>query len=409
MQPNKHLLTQLSLLLIAALLAACAPAAAPTARPIPPTATPALVPPAATVQTQPATPVSTGSEEQASEVLSGFVENDGVRIHYEVEGEGPPLILLHWWTGSIEDWRLFGYVDGLKDDYRLILIDARGHGQSDKPHDPAAYAPEQQAGDIVAVLDELGIDKAHYFGYSMGGTLGWAMARYAPDRLSSLVIGGEAPEEYDPSAELARIRELGVDGWARMMADVASRFGYSQPEVYAHYAANDLEAVTADVQAFSAENFAAELPSMTMPVLLLAGTEDGDHAALKAASNKLPNARFASLIDQDHATAFMETGLVLTHVTQFLAQAQQAALDDATVSRIEAIVETAMTDYPVPGFELCIVKDGTVVYSKGFGLADVDGLAVIAMNNWLVNDTATWYPASFAAFDVLYSLLGIDE
>ena len=69
-------------------------------------------------------------------MLSGFVENDGLQIHYEVEGQGPPLILLHWWTGSLEDWRLFGYVDALKDTYRLILIDARGHGQSDKPHDP---------------------------------------------------------------------------------------------------------------------------------------------------------------------------------------------------------------------------------------------------------------------------------
>ena len=52
---------------------------------------------------------------------------------------GPPLVLMHWLTGSLEDWRVFGYVDALKESYRLILIDARGHGQSDS-HDPAAYA-----------------------------------------------------------------------------------------------------------------------------------------------------------------------------------------------------------------------------------------------------------------------------
>ncbi|WP_343413120.1 alpha/beta hydrolase [Candidatus Amarolinea dominans] len=204
--------------MIAALLVACAgPAAAPTATPVPLTAAPTPVPPTATleptvsvvptatVQAPPATPAAPGLEKQPSDVLSGFVENNGVRIHYEVEGEGPPLVLVHWLTGSLQDWRVVGYADALKANYRLILIDARGHGQSDKPHDPAAYVLEKQAGDIVAVLDKLGVDKAHYFGYSLGGTVGWAVAKYFPDRLSSLIIGGEAPENFDPSADIRAI------------------------------------------------------------------------------------------------------------------------------------------------------------------------------------------------------------
>jgi pimeloyl-ACP methyl ester carboxylesterase len=72
---------------------------------------------------------------------------------------------------------MFGYVDALKDDYQLILVDMRGHGQSDKPADPAAYAAETQVGDIVTILDELGIDKAHFYGYSLGARLGWTMCR----------------------------------------------------------------------------------------------------------------------------------------------------------------------------------------------------------------------------------------
>ena len=268
-------------------------------------------------------------------MLSGFVENDGLQIHYEVEGQGPPLILLHWWTGSLEDWRLFGYVDALKDTYRLILIDARGHGQSDKPHDPAAYAMEQQVGDVVAVLDELGIDKAHYFGYSMGGTLGWAIGKFAPDRLSSLIIGGDAPENYDPSGDISSVRELGAEGWGQMVVDVSGAFGFPQPEIYDVYAANDIEAVVADVTAFSAENFAASLSDMTMPVLLLAGTEDSDHAALEDTAKKLPNATFASLPGFDHAATFLQTDLVLEHVTKFLAQVEKAGLGDATVAEIE--------------------------------------------------------------------------
>lgn len=65
------------------------------------------------------------------------VLNEGVRIHYEVEGSGPTLILQHGFTQKLQGWQLAGYLDALKRTYRLILVDARGHGESDKPHDPA--------------------------------------------------------------------------------------------------------------------------------------------------------------------------------------------------------------------------------------------------------------------------------
>jgi len=61
----------------------------------------------------------------------------------------------------------------LKDDYQLILIDARGHGASDKPHDPEAYRTETMVADVVSVLNDLNIEKAHFLGYSMGGQIGW--------------------------------------------------------------------------------------------------------------------------------------------------------------------------------------------------------------------------------------------
>lgn len=283
-------------LLVSILLAACAPAAAPTAPPVPPTATPTAAAP------------------------SGFVENDGVRIHYEVEGQGPPVVLLHGWTGSIEDWRLFGAVDGLKDAYRLILIDARGHGQSDKPHDQTAYVLEKQVGDINAVLDELGIDKAHFFGYSMGGRLGWALAKYAPDRVASLIIVGNAPESWDASGTITFLRENGIEGLARMVEDTARKKGVWKPEIYPLYAANDVEAVLADLSAFSAESFTADLPKMNLPILLLAGTAEEDYPGLAAAARKLPAATFVALPGFDHADDLFGTDQVLAQVTKFLAQ-----------------------------------------------------------------------------------------
>ena len=81
-----------------------------------------------------------------------FVENDGVRIHYEVEGRGEPLVIQHGFTSSIETVRLLGYSDSLKASYQVILIDARGHGVSDKPHAPECYGLQTAVSDVLAVL-----------------------------------------------------------------------------------------------------------------------------------------------------------------------------------------------------------------------------------------------------------------
>jgi pimeloyl-ACP methyl ester carboxylesterase len=82
-------------------------------------------------------------------------DNDGVRIHYQIEGDGPPLVILHGFSDSMETWYELGYVNALNKSHQLILVDARGHGASDKPHDTAAYAKELMAADFVAELREL--------------------------------------------------------------------------------------------------------------------------------------------------------------------------------------------------------------------------------------------------------------
>ena len=104
-----------------------------------------------------------------------FANNNGVKIYYEVEGQGPPLVLAHGISMGLNNWRRNGYTDALKKDFQLVLYDARGHGRSDKPHEPAAYGLLNMAEDVVAVLDDLGIGQAHYFGFSMGAKVGyWA-------------------------------------------------------------------------------------------------------------------------------------------------------------------------------------------------------------------------------------------
>jgi pimeloyl-ACP methyl ester carboxylesterase len=119
-----------------------------------------------------------------------YANNQGVRIHYQIEGNGPALALQHGFTDSLENWYDLVYVNALKQDYRLILVDARGHGASDKSQDPHVHAWQFYVADLIAVLEHLHIPTAHFFGYSMGGSIGFAIAQFAPHRFASSIIGG---------------------------------------------------------------------------------------------------------------------------------------------------------------------------------------------------------------------------
>jgi pimeloyl-ACP methyl ester carboxylesterase len=118
-----------------------------------------------------------------------FATHRGQRIHYTVEGSGPLVVLLHGLLVDSESWKEAGFVEVLADRYRVVCIDSLAHGLSDRPTDPSAYAQDQRAGDIVAVLDDLGCHRAHLVGHSMGGWLAVGMAKYHPHRIASLTIG----------------------------------------------------------------------------------------------------------------------------------------------------------------------------------------------------------------------------
>jgi len=117
-----------------------------------------------------------------------FFDNQGVKIYYEIEGNGPDLILIHGFAASIEtNWRNPKLVDLLKNENRLILMDCRGHGKSDKPTDPDEYGAKM-LDDVRGLMEHLAVERANFFGYSMGSRLALNLLILEPERVNSAIL-----------------------------------------------------------------------------------------------------------------------------------------------------------------------------------------------------------------------------
>jgi pimeloyl-ACP methyl ester carboxylesterase len=251
-----------------------------------------------------------------------YATNNGVRIRYEVEGSGPPLVLHIGYIGGLEDWADAGYVTPLARRFRVLRLDPRGQGQSDKPHDPAAYAAPCRVGDVLAVLDAEGIAQAHFWGYSLGGWIGFALGVFAPDRVASLIFGGAHPFTGNPRPVAG---DFFLEGFRDGMAPFVAACEADDPAYFVS-AGERARWLAADVNALRA----ARLTNLTepdleqdavaaiqAPILIYAGTLDNPEPKEEAA-RLLPNASFVALDGLDHAQAMNRADLVLPHALAFL-------------------------------------------------------------------------------------------
>ena len=257
-----------------------------------------------------------------------YASNDGVRIYYEVEGSGPPLVLHVGFLGSLEDWRREDtrYVQALRDAYRLVLLDPRGQGRSDAPHDPSAYTLDQRIGDVLAVLDAEGIERAHYWGYSMGGWVGFSLGASAPDRVLSLVLGGADPFQPDtgPIEDDAWLR-LFRQGMPAFVADWERRDPNMPAIMRERWLALDARAMAAAQEAgLTAPGLEDALPTIQTPTLIYYGTDDYPDRLPERAAAKMPNATVVALEGLNHAQAIRRSDLVLPHVEAFLDRVTQS-------------------------------------------------------------------------------------
>ena len=254
------------------------------------------------------------------------IRNDGVKIVYDVAGQGRPLVLLHGWCCDRSWWTEPGYVDELRSDHRLVNVDLRGHGASDKPHDAAAYASDALIADVFAVADAEGLDRFAIWGLSYGGWIGWRTAAADPERIPAIVTSGawdprpddEPPEtdDWDEALRLGGTRAL-VDlfqlhdgeafdrefpPWARAVTLRADPVA-----LRAAYAAMWTDAITDE-----------DLRSFPVPALLIAGEleDEVDDAATVAAM--IPNGQSLRLPGLGHGAACAASALAIPTTRAFL-------------------------------------------------------------------------------------------
>ena len=136
----------------------------------------------------------------------GHVERDGIKVGYEVFGTGEPTLLLltSWAIVHSRQWK--AQVPYLSRHFRVVTVEGRGNGRADRPQTPDAYADREYVDDAVAVLDELGIDRAVVGGLSLGGRHALQLAAWYPDRAAGVIAIGAAlpwglPDDFDEPKE----------------------------------------------------------------------------------------------------------------------------------------------------------------------------------------------------------------
>ena len=252
-----------------------------------------------------------------------FFMHEGVKLHYEVEGAGFPLILHTGGGGDGSMWRDGGYVAGLHG-FQYILFDHRGHGRSEKPRDPGGYGIEHFAGDVVALLDELSIERAAYWGYSFGADVGYVVATTAPERIAALIIQGSTAESDCDSPEEQQWRETFTrrvlsEGMGYLVQSFESEGQAMSPWFRKHMLDTDVEAFAYPMQALDSWHGPhALLPAVRCPALMLNGELEDPTGAAPRSASQMANARSVTFPGLDHITAYEHSELVLAEVIPFL-------------------------------------------------------------------------------------------
>jgi pimeloyl-ACP methyl ester carboxylesterase len=241
-----------------------------------------------------------------------YFTSDGIKIYYEIEGEGPPVVMMHGFSSSLDIWKENNWVKNLKDKYQVILLDCRGHGKSDKPHDESFYG-QIMADDVIKLMEHLSIEKTNLFGYSMGAYISFWIVLTKPEIIISAILGGFVLT-LDDKAILKGIKNTKqiIEALkAESIDQVKKPMGRAFRQV-AEMRENDLLALAA-VQAGTLKNSLSEirnspaqlrkaLKNIKVPVMTVVGSSEilsGDKTLI---AQLVPNACHFQIQGKDHMT-----------------------------------------------------------------------------------------------------------
>ena len=228
-----------------------------------------------------------------------YVNNADVNIHYEVFGTGSPLVVGFGLFGSIERLNDRGWIDILSSEFKVVIPEYRAHGKSDNPLDPGLFTLEHRVSDVIAVMDDAGIDHADYFGYSLGAVIGFGLAGSHENRFSSFVLGGAHPYPKDNSWVKSLVNERRVKGLMPDDFDVTPFFSMLDHDE---------------------QGSGVDPAKIHQPCLVFYGSDDRGIKEAQRVAVELPNCEYLELQGLGHRAAFEPTDRLTSAVLSFLQQ-----------------------------------------------------------------------------------------
>ena len=250
-----------------------------------------------------------------------ILDRDGVKIHYEVHGEGPALLLTHGYSATSQMWR--GQIEPFSKHFKLIIWDMRGHGRSDYPEDQAAYSEEATVADMAALLDAVGAETAIIGGLSLGGYMSLAFNLAHPRRVKALLIIDTGPgyrkdeprEGWNQNA-LRTAERYETEGLARLAG------GRVEMRTSRHRSADGLARAARGMLTQRDARVINSLPGIAVPSLVVVGANDTPFlAASDYMAAKIPGARKVIIPNAGHAANIDQPAAFNDAVLGFLAEA----------------------------------------------------------------------------------------
>ena len=261
---------------------------------------------------------------------------NGVHYHAEIWGNGPPLMLLHGFSGSAANWTQIA--SAFQDRWQVIAVDLLGHGQTSVPDDPARYRMENAAADLASLIGSLKIGPTHLLGYSMGGRLALFTVLHYPHMIRTLILESASPglaneaerqvRRISDEALADRIEHDGipdfVDYWESLSLFATQQYLPPATRSALHAQrlknnprglANSLRGMGTGVQPSLWES----LGQITVPTLLLAGALDDKFMAIaQQMVARIPGSAIAVIPDAGHTIHLEQPDAMIKHIAVWL-------------------------------------------------------------------------------------------